>query len=184
MKFKEWMEKDEYQIVRALGNYVGAIVKKPNLEDIKTWVKMMRQLSRPLRKNLLLDMIAAIDKAIGRLSPEEQDEAEKLIASIDDSISVRNQMIARGYESRTTGPWQFQTADYLQDYLSKSMEESSPNLSVISKIIQHNASLFQDLDDDFKEYFRTWFDQEYTKLLATSGDSLADRLRKHLGGMP
>lgn len=79
--FKNWLyletAQTEEEWARALGNYVGQIVRFPKLSDIETWVSLMKtKLSPRVRKGLLLDMINAIDKAIGKLPPEQQDQAD------------------------------------------------------------------------------------------------------------
>jgi len=184
--FTEWFKvrifegvHTETDWVRALGNYVEQIIRNPKLDDIRTWVSLIQsKLSPQIRKNFMLDMISAIDKAIGRLPREDQNEAEKLVASIDNSIQVQNQMIARGYLATMEEPWKFYTSEQLEDYLAKSMETENPNLSIISKITKMNSDHWEELGDEFKDAFKHWYDDEYRKI--QSRPSLSDVIKKQL----
>ena len=191
--FTEWFKvrlvegaQSEEQLMRALGNWVEQLIKNPHLDDIRTWVSMVRKLSPQIRRGFMLDMVAAVDKAIGRLPREDQAEAERLVASVDDSSQVQNQMVARGYLPTMEQPWKFYTPEQLEDYLAKAMETDYPNLSVIARVARENKGHWQELGEEFKAAFTSWYKDEYQKLMSQSysGSSLADLVKKQLQDPP
>lgn len=183
--FIEWFSvklfegaQSEEQLVKALSNWVGPIVKNPHLDDIRTWVSMVRKLSPQIRSGFMLDMISAVGEAISQLPREDQAEAERLMASVDDSPQVQNQMVARGYLPTMERPWKFYTPEQLEDYLAKAMELDNPNLEVIDRVGQENQEHFHALGDEFKAAFIDWFEDQLKSRAGSK--SMGDMLKQHM----
>jgi hypothetical protein len=190
--FTEWFKvrlvegaQSEEQLMRALGNWVEQLIKNPHLDDIRTWVSMVRKLSPQIRSAFMLDMVAAIDKVIGRLPREDQAKAERLVASVDDSYHVQNQMVARGLLPTMERPGRFYTPQQLEDYLARAMDAKYPNLEIIDQVGQENKDHWENLGDEFKAAFKSWLKDEFQKRKAQSaGVNWVNLMKKQLEGPP
>ena len=140
--FNEWFKvrlvEDVESDVEALAKYSKWIVSNPRLADIRTWVSMVKRLPSNIRGGFVLDMISSVGMAIDKLPRGDQAEAQRLVASVDDSTRVQNQMVARGYLPTMVQPWKFYTSEQLKEYLSNQRGENYPNLNFIRKIINMN----------------------------------------------
>jgi len=161
----------------ALWKYIHHIEKNPNLEDLKTFLKMMeKKYSGAKMTGLLNDFFGSITHSIiPKLSKADQEEAKKTIKNLKLHPEDNYSLIKLGYKK-------FDNFHEFEEYISKSIESGYPSSAAKISMDPEYQYWWEMISLDMKKDFRNALIAE--KKRNDNQSSISDMLRNAIRGNP
>lgn len=154
-----------------LNGYIKEIVKKPNLDDLKTFCNLYKKSTT--KDRFFLDFALFLDIITTNIIPFLSEEDKKISRSIIYKLSDTDEWkvlvgFGCGYNHNTVGKFKTNNLFYLEEMIDIIYSnEIFENIFIASIIIANNQKAIEDLPLDVISKLRSWVDRlndEFVKL--------------------
>lgn len=161
----------------ALWKYYYHIAENPNLDDLKTFFKMMEKKYSDVRMTgLLNDFLGGIThKIIPKLSVADQEEAKKTIENLKLHPEDNHTLIRLGHKK-------FDNFHEFEEYISNSIESNYPSMAAKVAMRPEYEYWWEMISNDMKKAFHKALITE--KKRQDSQPNIGDMIRNAIRGKP
>ena len=157
----------------ALWNYFNFIKTNPNVDDLRTLVKMIEKKYHDTENTgMIADFLGSIkSNIIPNLSETDQEEAQRIISGLKVHPRTELYMLMHGHKK-------FNNLNDFEEFINKSIERGNATAAVKIAMQPENIYWWEMTSHDIKEELRNAIVAEHERI--KNQPSIADIIRKHM----